>query len=458
MEGNKNQMDLIKMLAPNLSEVDSNSTRPLQQSSTHLQTPTNNKNSASASHRAGDWICIRCNNLNYSFRLKCNRCQVQTKKQNILDGLTQITDPSNGDSEVGVSSFKMPVPFTHHQMNRKNENGIIISHHYLDQTSNTSSKMVDRNMLDFQTKRIPFGNITNYAFPNSEIEYDSVCKDKHVFGKNGQASNVGSNARALEGWTPFTKNARKKSSQTKDNSENTSSNQTRNNYIHDNINIKMFDNNENESEINKNEGPKNISSNENESFRGYNTVLLLNNNLETQKKEKNNIKKSSLKLPRINDNKYAYITPTENMNMDHPIAHQPQSLIINNNDRSMIETPHSPVNAKNITKYLFDSEQKNVNKNDKFNNYIHRSDEGLENKEINVSHFTANNEMKFIDVLFDILHQSNERDNDEDFNGSSETLNKINIERGDGQVRNQRNGKLNQKKTETIYHHLKNIN
>lgn len=32
--------------------------------------------------REGDWICLNCNNLNFSFRKKCNRCKVQTKQQN----------------------------------------------------------------------------------------------------------------------------------------------------------------------------------------------------------------------------------------------------------------------------------------------------------------------------------------------------------------------------------------
>lgn len=27
------------------------------------------------SERAGDWVCIACNNLNFSFRKVCNRCK-----------------------------------------------------------------------------------------------------------------------------------------------------------------------------------------------------------------------------------------------------------------------------------------------------------------------------------------------------------------------------------------------
>jgi len=31
--------------------------------------------------REGDWICHKCKNLNFSFRLTCNRCQI-TKDEN----------------------------------------------------------------------------------------------------------------------------------------------------------------------------------------------------------------------------------------------------------------------------------------------------------------------------------------------------------------------------------------
>jgi len=30
--------------------------------------------------RKGDWLCLFCNNLNFSFRIKCNRCKMSKKK------------------------------------------------------------------------------------------------------------------------------------------------------------------------------------------------------------------------------------------------------------------------------------------------------------------------------------------------------------------------------------------
>lgn len=48
------------------------------------------KTPATETHRAGDWVCILCHNLNYSFRKVCNRCQVQTKRENLLQSLSLL--------------------------------------------------------------------------------------------------------------------------------------------------------------------------------------------------------------------------------------------------------------------------------------------------------------------------------------------------------------------------------
>ena len=35
--------------------------------------------------RAGDWVCSRCRNLNFSFRVVCNRCQLTKKESTKLN-------------------------------------------------------------------------------------------------------------------------------------------------------------------------------------------------------------------------------------------------------------------------------------------------------------------------------------------------------------------------------------
>ena len=46
----------------------------------------------------GDWICSNCNNLNYAFRLTCNRCQVVKNEQ------TQMSSLSNVSTISGMSN------------------------------------------------------------------------------------------------------------------------------------------------------------------------------------------------------------------------------------------------------------------------------------------------------------------------------------------------------------------
>ena len=59
-----------------------------------LQKKNNPKQNNAKNHRAGDWICYNCNNMNYSFRDKCNRCEVVTKKQNLEFALMCLNDPN----------------------------------------------------------------------------------------------------------------------------------------------------------------------------------------------------------------------------------------------------------------------------------------------------------------------------------------------------------------------------
>ena len=51
-------------------------------------TPTkyydNYYSSSKGNHRCGDWICVNCNNLNYSFRKKCNRCKTISRDRNFM--------------------------------------------------------------------------------------------------------------------------------------------------------------------------------------------------------------------------------------------------------------------------------------------------------------------------------------------------------------------------------------
>ncbi|KRX11119.1 hypothetical protein PPERSA_10886 [Pseudocohnilembus persalinus] len=70
--------------------------------------PKNNKkNNPVNQYRAGDWICLICNNLNFSFRNQCNRCKIQSKKNNYVQNLMMINEQSENYQQY-VPSQQVP--------------------------------------------------------------------------------------------------------------------------------------------------------------------------------------------------------------------------------------------------------------------------------------------------------------------------------------------------------------
>lgn len=268
MIGDFDQIELMRMLAPGMQDNENR----------HANQGKNQKQSTQG-HRAGDWICIKCNNLNYSFRNRCNRCQIQTKKQNLLDNLLIMN--GNGASQ---SQFDENSP--------------------LGGQENKPQRFLVSSIE--QKKRVPFGDITNQTEDKGVTHEKLKCKNK--LSSKSKSS--------YTPWTPFSNIGgpiRKPSSQLSRDSDQSKGTDA-----------------------------------ESSSFRGFNTVLLLDKNLETPKKEKN--------MARIE-----------------------------------AEGCGSPENAKNVTKYLFDSEQKDANRQREHARPV--------------SEFNPQGAMRMIDVLFDRFHE-----------------------------------------------------
>jgi len=74
------------------------------------QKPKQNKSKPqkgfSANLRAGDWVCLVCNNLNFSFRNECNRCQMQTKERNQMQSLYMAGE--NGGIQSSNTQQRLP--------------------------------------------------------------------------------------------------------------------------------------------------------------------------------------------------------------------------------------------------------------------------------------------------------------------------------------------------------------
>ena len=87
--------NLPHQFSSNIENIPPSSLKKLQmianpkKPSASLVKPAKNTNH---SIRAGDWICLLCNNLNFSFRNECNRCQKQTKKQNYIQNLMLLNE------------------------------------------------------------------------------------------------------------------------------------------------------------------------------------------------------------------------------------------------------------------------------------------------------------------------------------------------------------------------------
>ena len=55
--------------------------RTMAQMRKRLSSDKNNEENT-GNKSSQDWVCLKCNNLNYSFRSKCNRCKIQSRENN----------------------------------------------------------------------------------------------------------------------------------------------------------------------------------------------------------------------------------------------------------------------------------------------------------------------------------------------------------------------------------------
>jgi uncharacterized protein YcbX len=71
--------------------------------------------------RVGDWVCINCKNLNFSFRKACNRCQLNRQdyakflstyqhQQQAQLNTQQMFLPNNGNAFCGMNNFGGVLP------------------------------------------------------------------------------------------------------------------------------------------------------------------------------------------------------------------------------------------------------------------------------------------------------------------------------------------------------------
>ena len=96
--------------------------------------------------RVGDWVCIKCKNLNFSFRVVCNRCQLPKNEsekmfQQYMDNLmnyvkinemmqNQIMNQSSQLNQNEIIPVTNPIGNQSHLKNFVNNNSININNNY----------------------------------------------------------------------------------------------------------------------------------------------------------------------------------------------------------------------------------------------------------------------------------------------------------------------------------------
>ena len=137
-------------------------------------------------HRAGDWICNRCNNHNYSFREQCNSCHKQSKTQNLFE-LLQLQAVHTESDQFALStasnSQKAQSPVNQQKKTRKlNPNNYFkptiskFETSFLESKENQQSSKISIESLDtYQKVESPASTKLDHCpfkDPDSDVSFD----------------------------------------------------------------------------------------------------------------------------------------------------------------------------------------------------------------------------------------------------------------------------------------------
>ncbi len=135
-------------------------------------------------HRAGDWICLCCNNHNYSFREICNRCGIQSKSGNLKQSLS-LYQNQNISPDLNHSVYRFEQTFVCDTYLQREVNGEPLKTMEIDysasKTSIFDSKVkersnqilqVDEEVEDNERKEFAFEKQLCFTSSDEEANYE----------------------------------------------------------------------------------------------------------------------------------------------------------------------------------------------------------------------------------------------------------------------------------------------
>lgn len=151
--------------------------------------------------RVGDWVCIKCKNLNFSFRIICNRCQLpKTESEKLFDNymvnlMNYFKLNEMMQQQILMNNNQVPQP---NQSGYVNTNSININNNYYNQYPNNLPGNVGNNpgmknvphhnyMINKNTSYGNSGgvNMSNYMGPKSS-NVDSSVSILELGNKSGK--------------------------------------------------------------------------------------------------------------------------------------------------------------------------------------------------------------------------------------------------------------------------------
>ena len=167
------------------------------------------KNKKPFMERVGDWVCIKCKNLNFSFRVMCNRCQM-TKYES-----ERLTDQYlvNYSNYIKFNEMMQQRILMNHPMNIQNNQGFFMNNgnfagnnfiNYNNNNSEPSKGFIDKNKAsllrmpnDLESFNNGYFQNLNYDceedFSNNQEDYDNkgdlIIENNLKIKVNGQNNN-----------------------------------------------------------------------------------------------------------------------------------------------------------------------------------------------------------------------------------------------------------------------------